>query len=72
VVWAGLTNWIHFGLPTYVYLKLKEKEALLFSTPSYKDGEKNSEQKKLGKFGVSFPVVLALTTVTILIYGGKK
>jgi hypothetical protein len=45
---------MHFSLPTYVYLKLKEKEALLFSTPSYNDGEKNSEQKKLGKFGLVF------------------
>jgi hypothetical protein len=29
-------------------LRLKKKEALLFSTPSYNDGEKNIEQKKLG------------------------
>jgi len=47
-------------LPTYVYHKLKGKKALLFSTPSYNDGEKNCGQKKLGKFGFSFLVVLSL------------
>jgi hypothetical protein len=31
-----------------MFIKKKKKKAVLFSTPSYNDGEKNSEQKKLG------------------------